>query len=282
VKLGISLGSVNPRFWVPVTEAADRLGFESVWIPEHLIFPVGGQGSPHHGQEHPPVPADIPTFDAFVYMGLLAGRTERVRFGTQVYNIGLRHPFSTARAVATLDVISNGRVELGIGASWLKEEWDAVGLDFATRGRRVDEAIEICQLLWTEKVVEYHGEHFDFGPVMFEPKPVQSPIPLHIGGDGKAALRRAATVGAGWLPMNHSVEQLPEAMARIAELRRAAGRDDPVELTVALPIEGKDDLERYAEAGITRVIARPWTSSKEAIPGMERFAEELLPVAAAL
>src|SRR5258708_29693371 len=110
MKVGISLGTLNPRVWYEVTEAADRLGYESVWLPEHLVIPVSSSGSPVHGQDHPPVPPNLPVFDAFVYLAMLAGRTERIRFGTQVYNIGLRHPFIAARAVATLDVVSGGRL----------------------------------------------------------------------------------------------------------------------------------------------------------------------------
>ncbi len=113
---------------------ADTLGYDSVWMPEHMVIPVRSAGSPHAGADHPPIPADVPVFDVFAYLGFLAGQTEHIHFGTQVYNIGLRHPFIVARAVATLDVVSNGRLEFGIGASWLQAEWEAVGLDFATRG----------------------------------------------------------------------------------------------------------------------------------------------------
>src|SRR5581483_8846872 len=210
MKFGIALGLLNPRSWVAVTEEADALGFESVWLPEHLVIPVDMGGSPFAGEEHPPIPADLPVFDAFTYLGFLAGRTERIRFGTHVYNIGLRHPFVSARAVATLDIVSGGRVEFGIGASWMEAEWPAAGLDFSTRGRRVDEALDVCRRLWTERGVEHHGEHFDFGPVMFEPKPVQQPYPpIVVGGDAPAAIRRAATAGDGWIPMNHTLEQIP-------------------------------------------------------------------------
>jgi alkanesulfonate monooxygenase SsuD/methylene tetrahydromethanopterin reductase-like flavin-dependent oxidoreductase (luciferase family) len=195
-----------------------------------------------------------------------------------VYNIGLRHPFVVARAVTTLDVLSGGRLEFGIGASWLKAEWDALGLDFATRGRRVDESIAVCQRLWSEEVVEHHGEFFDFGPVMFEPKPVQSPWPaLHIGGDGPAALRRAATVGNGWIPMNHALEDIPSAAARIANLRRKAGRDGRVEITLGAQGCTLDDLRRHADAGVGRALVRPWISTKDAMDSIRRFAEEVLP-----
>ena len=276
VKVGISLGTLNPRVWREATCAADRLGYESVWMPEHLVLPVEMHGSPMHGSDHPPIPPDIPVFDPLVYLAMLSGCTEQVRFGTQVFNIGLRHPFTTARAVATLDVVSGGRVEFGIGASWLEAEWTAVGLDFSRRGERVDEAIGVCRRLWSEPVVEHHGVHFDFGPVMFEPKPLQSPLPIHVGGDGSAALRRAAEVGEGWIPMNHTLDQAEASLRRIRADREAAGRDPHIELTMGLPVASRADLDRYAAAGVTRVLVRPWSSSRDAIAGLERFAEEFL------
>jgi probable F420-dependent oxidoreductase len=277
VKFAISLGMLNPAVWVAVTEEADRLGFDSVWIPEHLVLPVDLGGSPHAGEDHPPIPSDVPVFDAIGYLCFLAARTERVRFGTHVYNIGLRHPFVTARAVATLDVLSGGRVDFGIGASWLEAEWRAVGLDFATRGRRVDEAIEVCRRLWSEPTIEHHGEFFDFDAVAFEPKPVQQPGPkLHIGGDGPAALRRAATVGDGWVPMNHSLDQIPAAVAHLARLRADAGRDGTVEITLGGRIETDDDVAAYEAAGVDRVFVRPWHRTSDAIDSMRTFAERFI------
>lgn len=267
---------LSPRLWAEVAEVADRLGYESVWLPEHLVLPVDMAGSPFSGQDHPPIPADLPVFDPFVQLGFLAARTSRIRLATQVYNIGLRHPFVTARAVATLDVVSEGRVELGIGASWLAAEWQAAELDFRTRGRRVDEVIDICVALWTDPVVEHHGEFFDFAPVMFEPKPVQpGGPPLVIGGDSDAALRRAVRVGAGWIPMNHSLEQLKPAVARLEQLGREAGRTRPVEITMGAGGQDPAELERCAEAGVARVLVRPWKRSVEAVEGLHRLAEQL-------
>lgn len=277
MKIGISLGVLRPSLWAEATREADRLGYESVWMPEHLVLPVQATGSPYAGSDHPPIPSDVPVFDVFTYLGFLAGQTDRIHFGTHVYNIGLRHPFITARAVTTLDIVSSGRVEFGIGASWLQAEWEAVGLDFASRGRRVDEAIGVCRRLWSEPVVEHHGEFFDFAPVMFEPKPAQSPWPpLHIGGDGPAALRRAALLGDGWIPMNHTVEQIPAAASRIAHLRQEAGRPGTVEITLGAGA-GRDDLRRCADAGVGRALVKPWTTGREALEGIRRFAEEVLP-----
>ena len=278
MKFALSLGVLNPSAWIAVTEEADRLGFDSVWIPEHLVLPVDLGGSPHDGEDHPPIPPDIPVYDPLVYLAFLAARTERIRFGTQVYNIGLRHPFSTARAATTLDIVSGGRLDFGIGASWLRGEWDAVGLDFDSRGARVDESIEVCRRLWSEDTVEHHGRFFDFDPVMFEPKPVQRPgPPLHIGGDGPAALRRAATVGDGWIPMNHTFEEMPEKVALLAELRERAGRPGRTEVTLAVPVNGAGDVERCAQAGIDRLFVKPWRKTSDALESIARFAEEFIP-----
>jgi probable F420-dependent oxidoreductase len=276
VDVAITLGMLNMGLWPAVAERADELGFESLWIPEHLVIPLATTGSPHEGAEHPPVPSNVPIYDVFATLGYLAARTSRIKLGTNVYNIGLRHPFVTARGAATVDVLSGGRLLLGIGASWLRAEWEAVGLDFDTRGPRVDEAIDVCRRLWTDEVVEHHGTHFDFGPTAFEPKPLQQPLPLHIGGDGRAALRRAATVGAGWMPMNHAVDELPASLRRLRELADAAGRTTPVEVTLNLPVESVDDLRRYADAGITRVVVHPWKRSSEALDSITRFADEVL------
>ncbi len=274
---GIHLGSVSPKAWIDVTRQADAVGFESVWLPEHLVIPVAASGSPHHGAEHPPIPAHVPVFDVFAYLAHLAAVTEHITLGTSVYNIGLRHPFVTARAATTVDVLSGGRLALGIGSSWLREEWEAVGLDFDTRGARVDEAIEVCRRLWTEETIEHHGRFFDFAPVAFEPKPVQAGGPaLHIGGDGAVALRRTATVGAGWIPMNHGVDELGSPLAKLRELGAAAGRTTPVQVTLHGNVTRPDDVERYADAGVTRLIVTPWARTSEAIDGLARFADEVI------
>jgi probable F420-dependent oxidoreductase len=275
VKFGIALGALNSHFHVDATDEAERLGYESVWLPEHLVLPVRMSRSPHPGDEHPPVPPTTPVFDAFAYLGFLAGRTSHLRLGTHVYNLGLRHPFISARAVQTLDVLSGGRVEFGIGASWLEEEWRAVGLDFDTRGRRVDEAIDVCKRLWTEPEVAYDGEFFRFDAVAFEPKPLQQPWPpILIGGESGAALRRAARVGDGWIGMGHTFESAARQIARLHELRGEYDRDvASFQICLGGPVTSSDDVRRWQELGVTRLVVSPWRRSPEAIDGMRRFAD---------
>jgi probable F420-dependent oxidoreductase len=275
VKFGIALGRLNPAFFLEATLEAERLGYESVWLPEHLVLTTAMSRSPHPGEAHPPVPPTTPVFDAFTYLGYLAGTTERVRLGTHVYNLGLRHPFVAARAVQTLDIVSDGRLEFGIGASWLEEEWVAAELDFHTRGRRVDEALTICKRLWTEAEVAHHGEFFHFDAVAFEPKPIQKPWPpILIGGESNAALTRAAHAGDGWIGMAHTFESAAESIGRLRELLSERDRSaDDFQICLGGPVESKDDLVRWEELGVTRLIVSPWARSKEAIDGLRRFAD---------
>jgi probable F420-dependent oxidoreductase len=275
VQFGVALGRLNPAFFVECTLTAERLGYESVWLPEHLVFTTRMSRSPHPGEEHPPVPPTTPIFDAFAYLAYLAGRTERVRLGTHVYNIGLRHPFVAARAVQTLDIVSGGRVEFGVGASWLEEEWDAAQLDFHQRGRRVDEALAVCQRLWTEDEVSHHGEYFSFDGVVFEPKPLQRPWPpILIGGESGAALRRAATLGDGWIGMAHDFDSGARQVERLRQLLDDAGRDaDTFQFCLGGPVDSTADIARWEDLGITRLIVSPWARSPDAVAGLERFAD---------
>jgi probable F420-dependent oxidoreductase len=274
---GVHFVPLNWNLWGRVAPEVDRLGYESLWVAEHVVLPIGASGSPHAGQDHPPVPPDLPLFEPMGILSWLAGLTERVRLGTHVYNIGLRHPLISARAAATVDLVSGGRLAFGVGASWLGAEWEALGLDFATRGKRVDEAIEVVRRLWTEETVEHHGRFFDFGPVHFEPKPVQpGGPPLHIGGDGPAALRRVATVGTGWVPTNTTLETLPEARERLRVQCEKYGRTTPVEITMARPHATLDEARRYRDAGVTRLIVAPWRRSREAADALARFADEVM------
>ncbi len=276
MKFGVALGRLHPALHFEVAEEAERLGFESVWMADHLVFPVDLSGSPHPGEDLPPVPPTTPVYDAFAWLAHIAGRTSRIRLGTNVYLLALRHPFVAARAVQTLDIVSKGRAELGVGAGWLREEWTAAGLDPRTRGRRLDEALEVCKRLWSEEVVEHHGEFFDFAPVMFEPKPEQRPWPrIHVGGDSEAALRRAARHD-GWYGLQTTPEGVRAQLERIEALRRELGRaNEPFEVTVGGSVREPDDVSRWQDVGVTRLVVSPWRRSREAVDGLRRYADTI-------
>lgn len=277
--IGITLGRLHPSAWVEAVTLADELGYESVWLPEHLVFPLDIQGQLVPGEEHPPVPPTTPVFDAPAYLSYLAALTSRIRLGTFVYLLGIRHPFVSARGFATLDVVSGGRAEVGVGAGWLITEWEAAGLDPASRGRRLDEAIDVCRRLWTEDEIEHHGEHFDFAPVAFEPKPVQKPHPpIVIGGESDRALRRVAERGDGWIGMAHTPESVAPRLATLTTLLEERGRTrHDVTVTVMAPqASGDPDLAAYEAAGVDRLIVVPWQRTSEATEGLRRFAADHL------
>ena len=156
-----------------------------------------------------------------------------------------------------------------------EEEWRAVGLDFASRGRRVDEAIAVCKRLWTESEVAHDGEFFRFDAVAFEPKPVQRPWPpILIGGESEAALRRAARAGDGWIGMGHTFESAAKQIERLQELRREHDRDTAAfQICLGGPVTGAGDIRRWEELGVTRLIVSPWRRSPDAVDGLRRFAD---------
>lgn len=282
MKVGTAIGMLHPRYFLEVALAADRLGYESLWMPEHMVFPQQMAGSPFPPLDgeasHPPVPPDTPLFDVFAYLAYIAGQTRNIRLGTNVYLLGLRHPFIAARAIQTLDLVSGGRAEIGIGAGWLRSEWTAAGLDPLSRGRRLDEALRVCKRLWTEETVAHQGEFFQFEPVKFEPKPLQRPHPpIHVGGNSVAALRRVVREGDGWYSIGLTLDTIGPVLKTLRDIARAEGRDPAtLEIICAAQIANRDDLRRWQEQGVTRLVVQPWSRGSEAVSGLQRFAEEIL------
>ena len=282
IKVGTSIGMLNPKYFLDVALAADELGYESLWMPEHLVFPESMAGSPFEAEEgdaaHPPVPPETPLFDVFTYLAFLAGRTRRIRLGTNVYLLGLRHPFIAARAVQTLDIVSGGRAEIGVGAGWLRSEWTAAGFDPATRGKRLDEALSVCKRLWTEDSVAHDGEFYQFEAVKFEPKPLQQPHPpILVGGESTAALKRVARHGDGWYGIGHTLETVQPVLQQLRDIVRAEGRDpDELEIITASQVTDREELRRWEDLGVTRLVVNPWKRGREAVEGLRRFADEVL------
>lgn len=273
MKFAVTFGRMHPRIWVEAAETADRVGFESAWLPEHLVLPLAMAGSPFEGADHPPVPPNTQLFDPGSMLSFLAARTTSIRFGTYVYLLGLRHPFITARAFGTLDWVSNGRAVIGAGAGWLRSEWEALGIDPSTRGARLDEAIEVCRRLWIEETVAHDGPHFPFAEVAFEPKPVQQPIPILIGGESAVALRRAGHLGDGWIGMGATPDSAAVAVTTLQGHREEAGRlDAPFEVTVGGECASEDDVVAWEAAGVDRLIVPPWRRTAEVLDAMEAFA----------
>jgi probable F420-dependent oxidoreductase len=284
MKFGLPFFGISPRYYGEVAQAAEQAGFESVWIPEHLVLPVYIPPTYLYSDSgFPPITADTPMYDPWVVLAAVSGVTSTIRLATNVFILPLRHPISTARSVVTLDRISGGRVTLGIGVGWLEQEFDVMGQSFHDRGRRTDEIIDILRRLWSEDVIEQHTEHFDFGPVKFQPKPLQKPsIPIVVGGTSRAALRRAGRLGDGWVEIGaKSIDDLSASLAVVNEARRAAGRDHlPFEVTTGFGGD-LDSVRRCEDVGVTRVMTGPRATGAritkdDVIDWTKRFADEVI------
>jgi probable F420-dependent oxidoreductase len=285
MKFGTSIMGVSFRAYPEVAAAFEDNGFESIWIPEHLVFPAHMPPTyPYSDSGYPPVTPETPSYDPWVVLGYIAAATGRIRLATNIYILPLRHPIQTARSVVTLDRVSGGRVTLGIGVGWLQDEFDYLGLDFAGRGHRTDAAITAIRRLWSEEVIEVHDDYFDFGPVKFNPKPLQKPsIPIEVGGTSKPALRRAGRLGDGWVEVGSSdLDEFTARLAVVRQARQAAGRTGPFEVTAGAGLVGDlDGYRRLEEVGATRVVTGPAgrsarLTSGDVIDWAKRFADEVI------
>src|SRR5438552_1446233 len=206
MKIGVALFRLRPERTAAVARHAEALGFESVWVPEHLVLPTRiASRYPYAPDGVPPFAPDAPHLDPLILLTHVAAATSRIRLGTSIYLLPLRHPLVSARLALSLDVLSGGRLTLGVGVGWLAEEFQAAGIEFQTRAARTRECVRALRALWTEAEPEFHGRFFSFGPVKFEPKTVQKPHPpIVFGGDTEAARRLAPAAGDGCCAVVHT------------------------------------------------------------------------------
>lgn len=282
MKFGVALIGISPRFYAEIAEAAEATGFESIWIPEHLIFPSDMPPQyPYSDSGLPPVSAQTPLYDPWAVLGYLACATTTLRLATNVFIAPLRHPIMTARSLATVDRLSGGRVTLGAGVGWLSTEFDAVGVPFSERGARMDEIVPLLRRLWSEPQIEHHGRFYDFESVCFEPKPIQSKtggIPIELGGASPRALERAGRLGDGWIEIGaKTLDDLARKLEVVQRARSDAAREHlKFEVTSGTWLcNGANGVARAASLGVTRIIASPPFGQKALTPDEFRsWAEE--------
>ncbi len=310
VTFGCSLPSrgpmASPEALVSLAQRAEDLGFDSVWVSDHIILPREVQSFyPYSADGVATFTADQPYYDAIAALNFLAGCTHRVRLGTHVLILPYRNPVLTAKMLATLDVLSQGRLILGAGVGWMEEEFKALGLDtFARRGAVTNEYIRLFKELWTAEQPEFDGEFYSVAGAGFLPKPVQKPHPpIWIGGHTGPAIRRAAELGDGWMPIGLrppailEPEELAEKIARLRRLTVRAGREeDAVELCFSTdvnfgaasterrmmtgaPEQIAADLRLYQDLGVGNFIfSFPADSVDGQREAMERFSRDVMPL----
>ena len=279
MRFGIALPNYGPLaapdVLVRLAREAEALGVDSVWVSDHLVAPRAVRSVYPYDRRPDARPGDMAVIERFfeptVTLAYLAGQTSRVRLGVSAYVLPYRNPVVTAKQIATLDVLSGGRVILAVGTGWLREEFEALDVPFAGRGRRTEEYLAVCRALWRGGDAEFVGSCYRLPPVRTGPPPVQQPHPpLWIAGDSAAAIERAARAGDGWHAIDLAPAELAPLVARLRQRVVAHGRG-PEAVTVSLrkgvlvgpdgsrPLYGdadkvRRDLDAYRDAGLDYLV----------------------------
>ena len=279
MKFGLAFASsagTDQQSALDITRVAEQVGFDSVWGGEHVIRPDSiASKYPYTEDGAMPGDADTPIPDPLIWLAYVAAAAPTLKLGTCILIVPQRNPLVLAKELATLDHLTGGRVELGIGVGWLEEEFQALGIPWARRGARNDEYIEAMRALWAGPHAEYHGEFVDFPPATCNPRPVKGDIPVLVGGDTPAAIRRAARLANGYFPGTTDPAGLT---ALIEDMKRAAEAHDrdPAEIAMhaifgpqmADPVKGAEQMKTI---GIDRVMVPAFFFAGPG--GLDRLAE---------
>ncbi|MEO3757361.1 TIGR03619 family F420-dependent LLM class oxidoreductase [Mycobacterium sp. B14F4] len=269
---------------LPVARMLDEAGYDGVISADHMVYPRElSSPYPDSPTGKPGWPPETPWPDSWVLTGAMAAVTRRLRFSNAVYIAPSRPLVEVAKVVATASVLSDGRVSLGVGVGWMREEYELMGQDFATRGKRLDEMIPALRALWRGGWVSWSGKHYEVPEMMIEPHP-REPVPILCGGESEAALRRASLLCDGWVGYAYAWDDAVRYVERLRTLRRECGREsEPFDIMLALLEPPTVDLFRRAEdIGITAVMCRPWVGMEGASDveayrePIERFAEAII------
>jgi probable F420-dependent oxidoreductase len=263
---------------------AEKIGLDSIWLGEHVVL-FDEMEFPYPGSRDGkiPVPAGGGLLDTVATFGFLAGATSTIRLGSGICLVPQRNPIYTAKEFATLDWLSGGRIDFGLGVGWCKEEVIACGYSFEDRGARCDEFIALIQKLWTDPIVSFKGKHFELAECRMDPKPVQTPsIPVFVGGHGPPSLRRAARFGSGWYGFGVTPEHVKPTLAKLDAALAAEGRSrEGFEIVITPPYNVTVEmLSAFQNLGVDRVLPMLGSQHPDAIT--ERLQElEVLVRAAA-
>ena len=265
--IGIITTGGSPEIVGRYVQTAEAAGFASIWTSEHVVyFEDYAPNYPYAAGGRPPMETDTAMMEPLNLLSFIAAKTSRMRLGTGVFLLPQRNPVYTAKETSTVDVLSGGRLDFGIGVGWLREEFQAVNVPFEERGARCDEYIEILKRLWTEDVAEFSGRFYDLPACTQKPQPLQTPHPpILVGGTSKPAIRRAALLGDGWVAINLTPSEAAEKLKSLRAQRLEAGLSmdgfKSTLMAVNFPIE-PEDLGRYRDAGIDQIVLPPMSGTR--------------------
>jgi probable F420-dependent oxidoreductase len=260
MRFWVALAFGEPVHAVELAKTAEAAGFDGVMVSDHIAYPADLKSEYPYTEDGKPMwKPHTPWPDPWVLIGGMAAVTERIRFGTNIYIAPARNPFATAKAVATASVMSGGRVILGAGAGWMREEFELMEQSFDDRGPRFTELVEVLRALWQGGMVEHHGEYYDFPAVQISPVPAE-PIPIYGGGQSGPALRRVVGHLDGWIGNYYQLDAACEWATKLRAMLDEAGRgDDPFDLCLSvLSPPTPDVVEQLEQAGVTSLLVSPW------------------------
>jgi probable F420-dependent oxidoreductase len=278
----------DPSFYAPLARAAEEAGYHSMVIPDSICYPLHASSTyPYNPDGSREFLEDKPFLEPFSLIPALGAVTSRIRFTTFVVKLPIRNPVLLAKQATSTAVLTANRLVLGVGTSPWREDYDVLGVDWASRGQRMDDSIAIVRGLTSGGYFEYHGKTFDLPPIKIAPVPTE-PIPVLIGGHSDAALRRAARLGDGWMHGGGDPADLPRLLARLAEFRHQipAATNLPFEVhTISADAYTVDGVRRLEEQGVTDVIIGfrwPYATGPDTEPlgkkvdNLRRFADDVI------
>lgn len=277
----VNIGAPNAQAMVGMAQLAEAVGFESVWTFEHAIVPIDYQSKyPYSPDGKMGVSPDANFLDPLIALSAIAAQTKTIRLGTGVNILPQANPLYVAKQAATLDFVSNGRFELGVGIGWLREEFQAAGTPFEKRGARFDDYIQAMRKIWSGEVVEHKSEFLDWTGFKSMPTPVQDPFPVVIGGTKGKAFERTARYGNGWFAPTGSPDQLAPLIKELDEACAQFSRDRAEIAVTAMWFPNAADLsdvERYTEMGVSRlVVPLPALGKGNPVENLKAFSENVI------
>ena len=288
MKVGLAFASsaaIDGPATIEICRRAEEVGFESLWGGEHVIIPDEIYSKyPYTEDGKIPAEPDTPIPDPLIWLAFAAAAAPNLRLGTCILIVPQRNPLVLAKELATLDQLSGGRVELGLGVGWLKEEFEALGVPWERRGARNDEYIEAMKALWQGPHAEFHGDFVDFAPVTCSPRPVNGSIPIIVGGDTERAIARAGKMADGYFPGEGNIDRLKDLIASVKRSAESNNRDpESVKISAifgAQMMNPEAGVEEMRSAGVDRIMVPAFFFAGEG--GMDRlseFGEKIIPLA---